>query len=165
MVKCSQKRSGHAPTALVLLLSVLVGSVSACVRHTGTSSGEVAPALRLLPDTMTAAGITSGEIRKRPRETIATLLQGRSSGVEVIVSPDGSFSVRIRGAASFYGNPEPLYVIDGMPVTPGPGGALAGIDPYEIESIRVLKNPAETAIYGVRGANGVIVITTKRPNR
>ncbi len=75
-----------------------------------------------------------------------------------------SISVRIRGATSFYAGSGPLYVIDGVPVTPGPGGVLRGINPYEIESIQVLKNPAETAaLYGLWGANGVIVIKTKRP--
>ena len=54
-------------------------------------------------------------------------------------------------------------MIDGFPIQPGPGGALVGISPYDIESIKVLKDPVETAIYGLRGANGVIVITTKRP--
>jgi TonB-dependent SusC/RagA subfamily outer membrane receptor len=52
-----------------------------------------------------------------------------------------------------------------VPITPGPGGALNGINPYDIESIRVLKNPADIAIYGMRGANGVIVITMKKPGK
>ncbi|MFQ6045770.1 MAG: TonB-dependent receptor plug domain-containing protein [Gemmatimonadales bacterium] len=164
MVRCSQKHSDRTPLALIVLAGILLGFISACARSTATRTSQVEPALILPPHTITAADITSGEIRKRPRETIATLLQGRASGVEVSVGPGGSFSVRIRGATSFYGSTEPLYVIDGIPVAPGPGGALAGIDPYEIESIRVLKNPAETALYGVRGANGVILITTKRPS-
>jgi TonB-dependent SusC/RagA subfamily outer membrane receptor len=69
--------------------------------------------------------------------------------------------VRIRGPASFYASGEPLYVLDGSPIEAGPGGALSGINPWDIESIRVLKNPGDTAIYGMRGVNGVIVITTK----
>jgi TonB-dependent SusC/RagA subfamily outer membrane receptor len=56
-------------------------------------------------------------------------------------------------------------VLDGVPITPGPGGSLTGIDPYDIESIKVLKDPADTAMYGMRGANGVIIITTKRAMR
>ena len=71
----------------------------------------------------------------------------------------------IRGATSIYGNNEPLYVLDGIPIQPGPGGTLAGISPYDIESIQVLKDPADTALYGMRGANGVIVIKTKRALR
>jgi TonB-dependent SusC/RagA subfamily outer membrane receptor len=58
-----------------------------------------------------------------------------------------------------------LYVVDGVPIQPGPGGSLVGIDPYDIESIEVLKDPADTALYGMRGANGVIVVKTKRALR
>jgi len=82
----------------------------------------------------------------------------------VSVSPSGAISVLIRGAASFYGGSQPLYVVDGVPIQPGPGGTLVGINPYDIESIRVLKGPPETTIYGVRGANGVVVIKTKQPD-
>ena len=78
---------------------------------------------------------------------------------------DGGIAVRIRGVSSFYGNNEPLYVLDGMPIQPGPNGSLTGINPYDIESIKVLKDPADTAIYGIRGANGVIVIKTKTARR
>ena len=80
-------------------------------------------------------------------------------------NPDGSISVRIRGATSFLAGSEPLYVIDGTPIRPGYGGTLAGINPYDIESIEVLKYPPATTLYGVRGANGVILITTKRPDQ
>ena len=86
----------------------------------------------------------------------------RFPGVVVTRTPDGGLAVRIRGTTSIHGSNEPLYVIDGVPIRPGPGGALAGINPYDIESIEVLKDPASTTMYGVRGANGVIVITTKR---
>ena len=77
-------------------------------------------------------------------------------------APGGGIAVRIRGASSFNGSNEPLYVLDGFPMTPGPGGALTGINPYDIASIDVLKDAASTAIYGSRGANGVILIETKR---
>ena len=69
--------------------------------------------------------------------------------------------VRIRGSQSFYG--DPLYEIDGVTITPGPNGSLSGINPSDIESIKVLKSAAETSMYGSRGANGVIIIKTKRP--
>ena len=71
----------------------------------------------------------------------------------------------IRGAASVNGDNAPLYVIDGVPVEPGPNGDLTGLNPYDIESIKVLKDAASTTMYGVRGGNGVIVIKTKRPGR
>jgi TonB-dependent SusC/RagA subfamily outer membrane receptor len=85
--------------------------------------------------------------------------------VTVSRAADGGISVRIRGTTSFYGSNEPLYVIDGMTIQPGPNGSLTGINPYDIESIKVLKDPAETALYGMRGANGVIVIKTKKPGK
>ncbi len=69
--------------------------------------------------------------------------------------------MRIRGRNSFRADDRPLYVIDGVPINPGPGGALTGINPYDIESIRVLKDVGDTAEYGLRGANGVILIKTK----
>ena len=77
-------------------------------------------------------------------------------------TPDGGIAVRIRGGSSLYGNNAPLYVVDGMAVEVGPTGALTGINANDIESIKVLKDPAETAMYGSRGANGVIVIRLKK---
>jgi TonB-dependent SusC/RagA subfamily outer membrane receptor len=88
------------------------------------------------------------------------MLQGRASGVHVYAVP-GGIAVRIRGVTSPVGNNEPLYVVDGIPIQAGPGGSLFGINPHDIASIDVLKGTA-AAIYGVRGANGVIVVKTKR---
>ena len=73
----------------------------------------------------------------------------------------GSLAIRIRGNTSIGANSEPLYVIDGMAIQPGPGGALQGINPHDIESIEVLKDAASLSFYGMRAANGVIVIKTK----
>jgi TonB-dependent starch-binding outer membrane protein SusC len=111
------------------------------------------------------ADVTAEDIQRAPGQSIEDYLKGRVAGVTVARSSDGGISVRIRGATSFYGNDEPLYVVDGVAITPGPGGSLTGIDPYDIESIKVLKDPADTALYGMRGANGVIVISTKRGTR
>ena len=90
---------------------------------------------------------------------------GRFPGVTVTRTADGGLAVRIRGITSILGNNEPLYVIDGIPIQPGPNGSLTGIPPENIESIQVLKDPAETAFYGARGVNGVIVIKLKRPGQ
>ena len=111
--------------------------------------------------------VTSDEIQRQGAtdDPIEKVLQGRVAGVSVSRSADGGIAVRIRGATSIYGNSEPLYVLDGMPIQPGPNGTLTGINPYDIESIQVLKDPADVAMYGVRGANGVIVIKTKKPLR
>jgi TonB-dependent SusC/RagA subfamily outer membrane receptor len=111
------------------------------------------------------ASLSARELEKVRAARVEELLRGRLAGVQVIRRPDGDFSVRIRGTGSFYGSSEPLYVVDGVPIhTTGLGSALAGISPRDIARIDVLKDAGATAIYGSRGANGVIVITTKRRN-
>ena len=162
MLRSSQPSSRRVALFLTLLAAVLVGSLAACARSDSVSQTE--PEAARAADTLTASALTSGEVKKRPQESVATLLQARTTGADVTVNPDGSISVRIRGAASFYSNTAPLYVVDGTPMEPDPRGVLTGINPHDIESIEVLKPPA-TTIYGVRGANGVIVIKTKRPLR
>jgi TonB-dependent SusC/RagA subfamily outer membrane receptor len=107
--------------------------------------------------------VTSEDIRKDPAQPIEQALAGRFPGVEVNRTADGGIAVRIRGGSSILGSNEPLYVIDGVPIQPGPNGSLAGINPYDIESIEVLKDAANTAMYGSRGANGVILIKMKQP--
>ena len=112
--------------------------------------------------------------------SIDQLLQGRAAGVQVIQNggtPGAGISVKIRGTNSLRGNNEPLYVVDGviissagedvLPAGVGNSGqesqnGLNGINPRDIESIQVLKDASATAIYGSRGANGVVVITTKK---
>ncbi len=87
-------------------------------------------------------------------------LQGKVAGVLVTQNskaPGGSISVRVRGSNSISSTNEPLYVVDGFPTTYG-----ADINPNDIESMEILKDASATAIYGARGANGVILITTKR---
>ncbi len=91
----------------------------------------------------------------KPPARVSDILKGRVSGVRVTEGPNGVV-IRIRGAAG-----DPLYMIDGVPVTPRPGGGIPFLNPYDIESIHVLKGAFATAQYGSRGANGVIVIKTK----
>ena len=112
--------------------------------------------------------------------SIDQLLQGRAAGVQVVqngANPGSGISVKIRGTNSLRGNNEPLYVVDGVIISSAgedvlPAGVgnlgqesqngLNGINPRDIESIQVLKDASATAIYGSRGANGVVVITTKK---
>jgi TonB-dependent SusC/RagA subfamily outer membrane receptor len=82
-------------------------------------------------------------------------------GLIVSHASDGSLVLRIRTANSIMGNNEPLIIIDGTPVLLGPGGGLNGINPRDIASIEVIKDVSSLAMYGVRGANGVIVVKTK----
>lgn len=107
--------------------------------------------------------VTAEDIERQPSEPIEKIIQAKIPGVLVTRTADGGIALQIRGASSFYGSNAPLYVLDGVPFETGANGALTGLNPHDIESIRVLKDPADTGIYGVRGANGVIVITTKGP--
>jgi TonB-dependent SusC/RagA subfamily outer membrane receptor len=94
---------------------------------------------------------------------IEEMIAGRVPGLEVVSSGGGGYRFRIRGVASFNGNDEPLCVIDGVPIRSGGiSGALAMLVPQDIARIEVLKDAGAAAAYGSRGANGVIVITTKR---
>ena len=91
--------------------------------------------------------------------TLADMLV-RLPGVQVTERPGGRISVRVSGTGSFLAGQEPLFVLDGMVVQSGVAG-LIDMNPNTIESITVLKNAGETAFYGARGVNGVIVIKTK----
>lgn len=119
--------------------------------------------------------VSDTEIRDVPMRTIDGVLQGRSAGVFISQNsgtPGGANSVRIRGNSSITAGNEPLYVIDGIPMTTGNFGqigfsgqginALSDINPNDIESITVLKDASAAAIYGARATNGVILITTRR---
>lgn len=88
----------------------------------------------------------------------------RFPGVEVR-EVRGGVEIRVRGDTSFMADQEPLFVVDGSPVSPGPGGSLVGIRRADIVDIRVLKSASETSSYGPRGANGVILVTTRLANR
>lgn len=91
----------------------------------------------------------------------ALALQGRIPGVlveQTDYSPGGGLKIRVRGNRSFNASNDPLYVVDGMPLTTG----IEAINPTDIETIDVLKDASATAVYGARGANGVIIVTTKK---
>jgi TonB-dependent SusC/RagA subfamily outer membrane receptor len=106
--------------------------------------------------------VTSVDSRVGANEPIEMALQGQVPGLEVTRTSDGYVAIRIHGPSSFFGNGEPLYVLDGIPITAGPNGRIGGLFAKDIESIQVLKDPAESALFGVRGGNGVIVIKTKQ---
>ena len=110
-----------------------------------------------------APEVTAEDIERNPGTPIEQIIEAKIPGIHVTRTSSGAIAIRIHGTSSFYGSNNPLYVIDGTPLDAGPEGALTGVNPYDIQSIRVLKDPADVGIYGVRGANGVILITTKRP--
>ncbi|MDB5270807.1 MAG: TonB-dependent receptor [Hymenobacter sp.] len=111
--------------------------------------------------TGSVASISAEQVAETPIARADQILQGRVSGVQVTQTnsePGGNVSIRIRGTNSINTGNEPLFVVDGFPGA----GDLNSINPSDIESIEVLKDASATAIYGSRGANGVILITTKK---
>ncbi len=104
-----------------------------------------------------------GNIERKPVIRVEDALSGQASGVQVQKpngAPGSGIKVRIRGANSINGSNNPLYVIDGFI-----GGDIASLNPNEIESMTILKDASSTAIYGSRGSNGVVLITTKSAKR
>ena len=88
-------------------------------------------------------------------------VEGRVPGVSVVRGARG-ISLLIRGRGSLLGNTEPLYVLDGVPLVMEPGRGLSWLSPGDIQMLEILKDAGATALYGVRGANGVVLITTRR---
>src|SRR5690606_24683178 len=105
------------------------------------------------------ASVGSAELNTLPTGNIVEALQGKIAGVDIgaVTSPGQTPSVRIRGNRSLNASNEPLYVVDGIPRS-----SISDLPVSDIESIEVLKDAASTAIYGSRGANGVILVSTKR---
>lgn len=118
--------------------------------------------------------VKSEDLERQRTQSVEQMLQGQVAGVLISESaePGGGIGISIRGTNSFLGGTQPLYVIDGMPIDPvsdaqgnnGSGAAqnsLAFLNPNDIDKIEILKDAAATAVYGARGANGVVLITTK----
>ena len=175
------QRLGYAPVQRTVTAS-LTGDVTADfkMRAVVTTLSEVQVIGYGTQDRSQVTGavttLQGSEIQDQPVAGVDAALQGRAPGVQVTQNsgePGNGITVRIRGAASLTASNQPLYVVDGVPVqndvvtqlSPSGGQsptAVTGIDPNEIESITVLKDAASAAIYGSRGSNGVVMITTKR---
>ena len=135
--------SGHAALSIAAVIALL----DACA-----PSPSNPPA--------TGATITSEDLNN-PNEPIEAVLQRKVPGLLVTRTGEGGIALQLRSSGAFRGgDAPPLYILNGLPFQPGPGGALTGINPHDIASIKVLK-PAEAGLYGIEGANGVIVVTTK----
>ncbi len=109
--------------------------------------------------TGSVVSVGGDDLRKMPVSTIAESLTGRMAGVQVSStegSPDAEINIRVRGGTSISQNNNPLYIVDGFPIN-----SISDISPSDIENITILKDASSTAIYGSRGANGVVIITTK----
>jgi TonB-dependent SusC/RagA subfamily outer membrane receptor len=104
--------------------------------------------------TGSVAQISPDAYKSQPVQDVSEMLRGNAPGVLVKTNGDGSTKIRIRGSNSLNGNNDPLYIVDGVP--------MGSYSPNDVESIEILKDASATAIYGSRGANGVVIITTKR---
>jgi TonB-dependent SusC/RagA subfamily outer membrane receptor len=144
----------------MLPLIAFAAVTTSCAHPSGTSAEPHQPAPSSSP-----GRVTADDISQQPGKSVEEILAGRIAGVTVGRDETGALTVRVRGGSSINGTNEPLYVIDGISIQAAPGGSLAGINPSDIESIQVLRDAMATAAYGVRGANGVIVIKMKKPNR
>ena len=142
------------PTRVLPSLALAVGTVFACASQARAQTATARPA----PPPPTSMKAT--EAARAHSTTLAQLLQGRLSGVTVSPAPDGGVIVRMGGPTSFYGNQSPLFVVDGIPIESS-RSTLSWLSPNDVETVQALKDPSQTAIYGVRGANGVILIRTK----
>lgn len=111
--------------------------------------------------TGSVAQVSSQELQTIPVFNVEQALKARAAGVQVTQNsgrPGGRIEVRIRGGNSMIGDNQPLYVVDGFPIT----GGIEFLNPADIESIDILKDASATAIYGARGANGVVIVTSRR---
>lgn len=143
----------RSPAGYALAFVLMAGSLSACSHNRAAPETAVKPENTVTSETIASAGAVP----------IEQILANRVAGVRLGRASDGSLTVQIRGTTSWNTDSAPLYIIDGVPITPGPGGALSGLNPSDIDKIEVLKDAASTTMYGSRGANGVIVIKTKKP--
>ena len=109
--------------------------------------------------TGSVSSISDKQIANIPVSNVSEAMTGKMAGVNITTtegSPDADVKIRVRGGGSLSQDNSPLYIVDGFPVS-----SISDIAPSEIQSIDVLKDASSTAIYGARGANGVIIVTTK----
>ena len=136
-----------------LSVALLLVASSACA-HRGSNDPR--------PSSPPAANIlTAEDIERSPGVSLEELLVARIPGLTLARASDGHVAIHIRGTSTVHGLKEPLVVLDGIPLEQSSGG-LRAINVHDIASIEVLKDGVSTAMYGVRGANGVIIVKSKR---
>ena len=148
------------------MIAALWTGLAACGSRAAQPPASATPAGQ---EAATPSGNETGAVQSVPGEnargarTVEELLEGRVAGLQVIRLPSGDISLRIRGTTSLMEEGDPLVIIDGMTVTPSNlTRVLRSLKPQEIEDIKVLKDVSSTSMYGMAGAHGVILITTKR---
>ena len=108
-----------------------------------------------------SGAVNAEDIALNPSVRLADLVRQRVPGIQITESAEGGIQIRMRGAMSFTADTAPLFVVDDVPVCPAFDGSLPGVLISEIASINVYKDPSDTLRWGMRGANGVIVVKTK----
>jgi TonB-dependent SusC/RagA subfamily outer membrane receptor len=172
------RQPGGARARGVLLACAAVASTLGC-GSARTGPAKTGPATAAASDSVVigygsqtrddvtgaVGSVTEDELATWRGTRVEELLRGRLAGVRVVRTATGDFAVRVRGTNSIVGGGDPLYVVDGVPLSTAQGllSALNGIPPSDVARIDVLKDAGSTAIYGSRGGNGVVVITTRRP--
>ena len=156
-------RLGVPATAVALMLAGCHSAPEAPSRPSpAPESVQVGYGAQEKRDVTAAVNSASGEqMRRNSPRTVADMLVGRFPGVEVRQLSNGTTSIRIRGSRSFRASEEPLIVVDGIPQASG-NQVLTDLSPQDVHSIDVLKDAAATSVFGSRGANGVILIATRR---
>lgn len=159
----------RSPKAGVALLLATVVSLGCASLSGGGDDGDKPPAddVRVGYGSQDRTDVTGAVATVRAADlgrevtSMEDLFRGLA-GVTVTRLPNGGISLRIRGSSSLSGSGEPLYVINGVPIQAPPGQALMGVSARNVTRIDVLKDAGATAIYGSRGANGVVLIFTVR---
>ncbi|HEX7119584.1 MAG TPA: TonB-dependent receptor plug domain-containing protein [Longimicrobiales bacterium] len=154
----------------VLLAGVGLTTLAACggpgLPPAGPAPGEVEIGYDTQDEEDVTGAVTTvseDEIAGSRPMRLDELLRGRVPGLMIIPRADGGFTLRIRGIDSAETSQEPLVIVDGVPIaTDNLESALAGLTPDDIRQVDVLKDVSATSIYGLRGAGGVIIITTRR---
>ena len=163
----------HLGPAFIVALSATLTACAGAPVNTGLRplpvallSSPTAPASDAEPSPATVPAVGRAEIapdQAKLYSNIEEMLNGRIAGLEVTRRGNGTFSLRVRGARSFGGDAEPLVVVDGLMYgTAVAGDVLATMSPQDIRRVDVLKDAGATAVYGSRGVNGVVLITTRR---
>src|SRR5258708_26484618 len=114
--------------------------------------------------TGSVASVGGDDVHEVPKTNAIEAIKGRGPGVDIVTSgnnPGDGISIRVRGTRSLTASNDPLYVLDGIPMA----GGIGDLNPNDIESIEILKDASATAIYGARGASGVVLITSKQGKR
>lgn len=167
----------NIPFEGAILVYSSIGYTTQEVNHQGQDilNIELAPGIDMLEElvvigygererrelTGSISSIKRSDLVDVPVYSMDNVLQGRAAGVDVLANsyqPDASSSIRIRGERSLVAGNDPLIVVDGVPIS----GGMQDLNPRDVESVDILKDASATAIYGSRGSNGVILITTKQ---